>query len=140
MNLRSPSLMTPAPAVVPFTGNSPPLSSGETVLQALTRAQAAALALRYEEAANICNDVLAIAPHHPDALASLGIIVARAGSQERGIALLRRAIHLQPGMQAGTPTSARNTGRPASSTTPWRKARRRSGWTPNAPITSSSWR
>ena len=65
-------------------------------MQALTRARAAALALRYDEAAGICQDVLAVAPDDPNALASLGIIVGRAGEAERGIALLRRAIALYP--------------------------------------------
>lgn len=71
--------------------------SGETLDQALARAQAAAQAKRLNEAAGICNDVLAASPEHAAALALLGIISALQNDPERGISLLERAIKLRPG-------------------------------------------
>jgi Flp pilus assembly protein TadD len=73
------------------------LPAGETTEQALTRAQSAAQAKRFGEAAGICNDVLAAVPDHPAALALLGIVSAMAGDPERGIAQLQKAIKLRPG-------------------------------------------
>ncbi|HVC59537.1 MAG TPA: tetratricopeptide repeat-containing glycosyltransferase family protein [Acetobacteraceae bacterium] len=70
---------------------------GETLDQALTRAQVAAQAKRLNEAAGICNDVLAVSHDHPTALALLGIISALQNDPERGIGLLERAIKLRPG-------------------------------------------
>jgi len=70
---------------------------GETLDQALTRAQAAAQAKRLNEAAGICSDVLVASPDHPAALALLGIISALQNDPERGIGLLERAIKLRPG-------------------------------------------
>jgi Flp pilus assembly protein TadD len=70
---------------------------GETLDQALTRAQAAAQAKRYNEAAGICSDVLAASPDYPAALALLGIVSALQNDPERGIGLLERAIKLRPG-------------------------------------------
>jgi Flp pilus assembly protein TadD len=75
-------------------------STGETAEQALTRAQAAAQAKRFGEAAGICNDVLTAVPDHPAALALLGIVSAMAGDPDRGIALLQKAIALRPGNAA----------------------------------------
>jgi len=75
----------------------PTIPGGETLDQALTRAQAAAQAKRLNEAAGICNDVLAVAPEHPPALALLGIISAMQNEPEKGISLLDRAIKLRPG-------------------------------------------
>lgn len=64
----------------------------ETPEQSLVRAQTAAHAKRYGEAAGICNDVLALAPEHPGALALLGVVSAHTGQPERAIELLERAI------------------------------------------------
>ncbi len=72
-------------------------AGGETLDQALTRAQAAAQAKRLNEAAGICSDVLAASPDYPSALALLGIISALQNDPEKGIGLLRRAIKLRPG-------------------------------------------
>src|SRR4029077_19948889 len=70
----------------------------ETPDQALARAQAAAQARRFGEAAGICNDVLAATPDHPPALALLGIIAAHTNEPERGITLLERAVTARPGV------------------------------------------
>jgi len=75
----------------------PTIPGGETLDQALTRAQGAAQAKRLNEAAGICSDVLAVAPEHPPALALLGIISAMQNDPEKGIGLLDRAIKLRPG-------------------------------------------
>ena len=89
------------PASGPITPGQPaaprPASGGETVEQLLARAQAAAQGKRLNEAAGICADVLAASPDHPPALALQGIVAGLAGDPERGIVLLRRAIHLRPG-------------------------------------------
>ncbi|MGD0102897.1 MAG: glycosyltransferase family 9 protein [Rhodopila sp.] len=77
-----------------------PTVNGETVEQALSRAQAAAQAKRLNEANGICADVLAAAPDQPAALALQGIVAALAGDPERGIVQLRRAIELRPGNAA----------------------------------------
>lgn len=70
---------------------------GETLDQALTRAQAAAQAKRLNEAAGICSDVLAASPEYPSALALLGIVSALQNDPEKGIGLLERAIKVRPG-------------------------------------------
>ena len=82
-----------APAVTPV----PTLPGGETAEQALTRAQTAAQAKRLNEAAGICDDVLAAFPELPAGMALLGIVRALQNDHERGIALLRRAVELRPG-------------------------------------------
>ena len=74
-----------------------PMINGETLEQALSRAQAAAQAKRLNEANGICADVLAAAPDQPAALALQGLVAAMANDPEKGIVLLRRAIQLQPG-------------------------------------------
>ena len=79
----------------PAAGN--PTVNGETIEQALARAQAAAQVKRLNEANGICADVLVASPEQPAALALQGIIAAMAGDPERGIVLLRRAIQLRPG-------------------------------------------
>jgi Flp pilus assembly protein TadD len=78
---------------------APPVTTpgGETLDQALARAQAAAQAKRLNEAAGICNDVLAVSPDYPSGLALLGIVSALQGDPERGIGLLDRAIKIRPG-------------------------------------------
>ena len=76
----------------------PQTAGGEGVEQALQRAQAAAQAKRYGEAAGICNDVLAAVPEHPAALALLGIIAALTNDPDRGVQLLERANQLRPGV------------------------------------------
>ena len=86
---------TQLPAAQPAP--QPTIPGGETLDQALTRAQAAAQAKRLNEAAGICNDVLAVAAEHAPALALLGIISAMQNDPERGIGLLDRAIKLRPG-------------------------------------------
>lgn len=88
---------TVQPAAAP-ANPGPTLPGGETVDQALTRAQAAAQAKRLNEAAGICADVLAVAPEHPPALALRGIIAAMQNEPEQGIGLLQRAIALRPGV------------------------------------------
>src|SRR4029079_12460344 len=75
-----------------------PAATGEAPEQALARAQTAAQARRFGEAAGICNDVLAAAPDNPTALALLGTISAHAGDPERGIPMLERAIGLRAGV------------------------------------------
>jgi Flp pilus assembly protein TadD len=75
----------------------PTLPGGETAEQALTRAQTAAQAKRLNEAAGICDDVLATFPEHPAGLALLGIVRSMQNDHERGIALLERAVALRPG-------------------------------------------
>jgi hypothetical protein len=86
----------PPPAAPPAT---PPVltAGGETLDQALTRAQAAAQAKRLNEAAGICSDVLAVSPDYASALALLGIVSALQNDPEKGIGLLERAIKLRPG-------------------------------------------
>jgi cytochrome c-type biogenesis protein CcmH/NrfG len=73
------------------------MPGGETIEQALTRAQAAAQAKRLNEASGICADVLAVSTDHPAALALQGIIAAMAGDPEKGVVLLRKAVQLRPG-------------------------------------------
>ena len=90
----------PTPALVHPSGPAAaarPAATGETLEQALGRAQAAAQARRLNEAAGICADVLAASPDQPAALALQGIIAAMAGDPEKGVDLLRRAIQLRPG-------------------------------------------
>jgi hypothetical protein len=72
--------------------------TAETTEQALARAQAAAQAKRFGEAAGICNDVLAASPDNGPALAQLGMIAARTNDPERGITLLERALTARPGV------------------------------------------
>jgi tetratricopeptide (TPR) repeat protein len=93
--------------VVPPPSRHPPRMSGtattqanapgETPEQALARAQSAAQARRFGEATGICNDVLAVMPDHPAALALLGMIASMTNDPERGVSLLQRAIQLRPG-------------------------------------------
>ncbi len=77
---------------------SPTAAAAETADQALARAQAAAQAKRFGEAAGICNDVLATAPDNAPALALLGMIAAHTNDPERGISLLERAVTLRTGV------------------------------------------
>ena len=79
------------------SGAASPTVNGETIEQALGRAQVAAQAKRLNEASGICADVLAAVPDQPAALALQGIVAAMAGDPEKGVALLRRAIELRPG-------------------------------------------
>jgi hypothetical protein len=72
--------------------------AAETPDQALARAQAAAQARRFGEAAGISDDVLAAAPDHTPAIALLGMIAAHTNDPERGISLLERAVTAQPGV------------------------------------------
>lgn len=71
-----------------------------TVEQALARAQAAAQAKRFGEAAGICNDLLATQPDLAPALALLGMVAAHAGDIERAVNLLERAVARQAGVSA----------------------------------------
>ncbi|HLJ06584.1 MAG TPA: tetratricopeptide repeat protein [Acetobacteraceae bacterium] len=73
-------------------------ATAETPDQALARAQTAAQAKRFGEAAGICNDVLATAPDNASALALLGMIAAHTNDPERGITLLERAVTVRPGV------------------------------------------
>ncbi len=77
-----------------------PQPGRETPDHALARAQVATQAKRFGEAGGICNDVLAVAPEHPSAMALLGIVHAHQGEVERAIALLEQAIKRQPGVAA----------------------------------------
>ncbi len=83
-----------------MSGTATPASAtpAETPEQALGRAQAAAQAKRFNEAAGICNDVLAASPDHAAALALLGMVSAHTNEHERGIQLLERAVKLRPGV------------------------------------------
>ncbi|MGD0433267.1 MAG: tetratricopeptide repeat protein, partial [Acetobacteraceae bacterium] len=74
------------------------LAAAETLDQILARAQAAAQSKRLNEAAGICEDVLAAHPDYPAALALLGIVTAMKNDHERAIELLRKAISLRPGV------------------------------------------
>jgi Tfp pilus assembly protein PilF len=80
------------------TATSPATAAAETADQALARAQAAAQAKRFGEAAGICNDVLATAPDNAPALALLGMIAAHTNDPDRGISLLERAVTLRTGV------------------------------------------
>ncbi len=92
------SAAAPEPQAVPGQAAAPKQTvGGETVEQALARAQAAAQAKRLNEASGICSDVLAAVPDHPAALALQGIVSAMAGDPDKGVVLLRRAIQLRPG-------------------------------------------
>lgn len=82
------------------TTTTPAAPGGETAEQALTRAQTAAQAKRFGEAAGICNDVLATSPDNAPALALLGMIAAHTNDPERGVSLLQRAVTLRPGVAA----------------------------------------
>ena len=79
-------------------GQAAPAAAGETPDQALARAQAAAQAKRLNEAIGICEDVLDNNPDYPSALALMCIATAMKGELPRGIALLRQAIALRPGI------------------------------------------
>jgi tetratricopeptide (TPR) repeat protein len=74
------------------------VAQAEAPEQALARAQAAAQAKRFGEAAGICNDVLASAPGNPAALAMLGMVAAYTDDPERGISLLERAVTARVGV------------------------------------------
>jgi hypothetical protein len=78
-----------------MSGTVPP-TPAETPEQALARAQAATQARRFGEAAGICNDVLAVSPDNPQALALLGAIAAHTQDLDRGIALLEAAVAARP--------------------------------------------
>lgn len=80
------------------TTTTPANAAGETPEQALARAQAAAQAKRFNEAAGICNDVLAASPDNAPALALLGMIAAHTNDPERGITMLERALGVRPGV------------------------------------------
>lgn len=108
---------------------------GETLDQALTRAQAAAQAKRLNEAAGICNDVLAVSPDYPSGLALLGIISALQNEPEKGIGLLDRAIRLRPGNASGTPTWRRSAAPPTGWSRRCRRDRSWCGWTRRMPTT-----
>ncbi len=81
-----------------MSGTATPATQTETPDQALARAQAAAQARRFNEAAGICNDVLAAAPENAPALALLGMVSAHPTDPARGISLLARAVRLRPGV------------------------------------------
>jgi len=78
------------------SGTVPP----ETADQALARAQIAAQAKRFGEAAGICNDVLSGVPENASAMALLGIVHAHQGNVERAIELLEKATARQAGVAA----------------------------------------
>src|SRR5580704_4669216 len=79
------------------TTNAAPANPAE---QALARAQAAAQAKRFGEAAGICNDLLATQPDLAPALALSGMVAAHSGDVERAIQLLERAVTHQSGVAA----------------------------------------
>ncbi|MCP4330910.1 MAG: tetratricopeptide repeat protein [Alphaproteobacteria bacterium] len=51
---------------------------------------------RHGEAENLCRDVLAAVPDHPDALHFLGLLRFEQGDAEEAIAAIRRAIEIRP--------------------------------------------
>ncbi len=69
-----------------------PSSVPQHVIDAMTRADAAARARRIGEAAGICTDVLGEKPDYAPALALLGTLLGHRGDTARGIALLERAV------------------------------------------------
>jgi Tfp pilus assembly protein PilF len=75
-------------------------TAANAIEQILARAQAAAQAKRFGEAAGICNDLLATQPDLPPALALLGMVAAHTGEIERSISLLERAVARQAGVAA----------------------------------------
>src|SRR5215472_4016140 len=81
-----------------MSGATTPAETGETADQALARAQAAAQAKRFGEAAGICNDILATSPDNAAAIALLGMVAAHTNDPERGISLLEQAVTLRPGV------------------------------------------
>jgi hypothetical protein len=86
----------------PFV-SSPPATVpavGETIEQALQRAQAAAKARRSDEATAICKDVLAKVPGHPAAIALLGMAAATSGRLDEGRQLLETAVAARPNVPA----------------------------------------
>lgn len=83
-----------------MSGTTPPQPPPETADQALARAQIAAQAKRFGEAAGICNDVLSGVPENPSAMALLGIVHAHQGNVERAIELLEKATARQAGVAA----------------------------------------
>jgi tetratricopeptide (TPR) repeat protein len=93
----APAGPVPVSRPVATPGTVAPTDGSETPDQALNRAHAAAQAKRVGEAAGICSDVLARIPDHPPALALQGIIAAMTNDPDRAIALLQRAVQLQPG-------------------------------------------
>jgi len=78
-------------------GEAPAANSVE---QALSRAQAAAQAKRFGEAAGICNDLLVTQPDLAPALALLGMVAAHTGEIDRAVGLLERAVARQAGVAA----------------------------------------
>ena len=83
--------------------SSPPAKvhvPGETIEQALVRAQAAAKARRSDEAAAICSEVLVKVPGHPAATALLGMAAATSGRLDEGCRLLETAVAARPNVPA----------------------------------------
>jgi hypothetical protein len=76
----------------------------EALKTQLRRAQDAAQGKRMGEAAGICNDILAVHPDHPAALAMLGTFLAAKGDLIRSIPFLERAVE-----QAGSNAAWRDT-------------------------------
>jgi tetratricopeptide (TPR) repeat protein len=68
----------------------------ETPEQAITRAQAAAKARRFDEAAAVCRGVLAKVPDNPAAIGLLGMIAANTGQLEQACKLLEQAVAAAP--------------------------------------------
>jgi tetratricopeptide (TPR) repeat protein len=77
-----------------------PATTGQTIEQALARAQAAAKSRRHDEATAICNEVLAKSPGHPAAIALLGMIAANSGRLDEGCRLLEAAVAARPNVPA----------------------------------------
>jgi hypothetical protein len=84
----------------PVTSPEAAATSGETVEQALARAQSAAKARRNDEATAICNEILAKVPGHPAAVALLGMVAANSGRLEDGCRLLEAAVAARPNVPA----------------------------------------
>jgi tetratricopeptide (TPR) repeat protein len=84
----------------PVTSPAAAATSGETVEQALARAQSAAKARRNDEATAICNEILAKVPGHPAAVALLGMVAANSGRLEDGCRLLEAAVAARPNVPA----------------------------------------
>lgn len=83
-----------------MSGKTPGQGAQETAEQALSRAQAAALAKRFGEAGGICQDLLSLSPDHPGALALLGTVHAQRGEVERAVEFLELAVKKQGNVPA----------------------------------------
>ena len=78
------------------TTTHPKPTEGPALVEDLARAVSALAAKRPGEAAGICEDILAHQRDHPPALALLGRILGLRGQLDRGLALVEKAVALEP--------------------------------------------